>query len=206
MTIIDNYRALPLGKYLAILELTENTELDDLTRQVEIISILAGTSADDILNLPIDEYKECVIKSRFLTRVFPGNLIIAKSYKVGDFDLLPVTKYDKITTAQYIDFQQFIKEGKSRFAELLSCLMIPKGKKYNDGYDITEVHEAIKQHLSAADTLSLSAFFLRKLKQLMEDSLTYCKKEALRMNRKEIVEMIRKVEITLNASGVGLNA
>lgn len=188
MKIIDNYRNLPIGKYLEILELSKDERVDALEQQVKTISILTDLTEDEILALPIVEYKELAGKTKFLERDYDGKLMVAKSYKVGGFDLVPVRDFNKIITAQYVDYQTFSKEGDKYLVETLSTLLIPKGKKYNDGYEIAEVHKAIRENLSVADVLSLSAFFLTKWFKSIKDSQTYLAREIQRIPDKRLRE------------------
>ena len=157
--IIDNYRNLPIGKYLEILELSQDENVDALEQQVKTISILTGLTEDDVLALPIMQYKELAGKTKFLENGYDGKLQVAKSYGLGGMELIPVKDFAKITTAQYVDFQNLSKEGDKYLVETLSTLLIPKGKKYMDGYEIEDVRQAIRENLSVADVLSLSAFF-----------------------------------------------
>lgn len=188
MKIIDNYRNLPIGKYLEILELSKDESVDALEQQVKTISILTDLTEDEILALPIVEYKELAGKTKFLERDYDGKLMVAKSYKVGGFDLVPVRDFNKIITAQYVDYQTFSKEGDKYLVETLSTLLIPKGKKYNDGYEIAEVHKAIRENLSVADVLSLSAFFLTKWFKSIKDSQTYLAREIQRIPDRRLRE------------------
>ena len=93
-------------------------------------------------------------------------------------------------------------------AELLSCLLVPVGCRYNEGYDILEVHQALKDNLSVTDALSLSAFFLSKYKNLIKDSLNSCRQEVRtikdKSRRSQMEERIRSLENLLETSGVGL--
>ena len=192
MTMIDNYRNLPIGKFLEISALAKDESVDALTQQVKTISILAGMTEDDILSLPIAEYKELAGKTKFLEKEYGGNMAVAKSYKVGGFELIPVKDITKITTAQYVDYQTFSKEGEKFLVESLSTLLVPKGKKYNDGYEIRDVHKAIRENLSVADVLALSAFFLQKWVKSIKDSRTYSIKEIRKIPDKELRERLMK--------------
>ena len=186
MRIIDNYRDLPIGKYLDILELSKDESVDALEQQVKTISILTGLTEDDVLALPIMQYKELAGKTKFLENGYDGKLQVAKSYGLGGMELIPVKDFAKITTAQYVDYQTFSKEGDKYLVETLSTLMIPKGKKYNEGYEIADVHKAIRENLSVADVLSLSAFFLGKWVKSIKDLQTYSIKEIQKIPNKEM--------------------
>lgn len=207
MKMIDNYRDLPIGKYLEICDIAKDESLDVLNEQVKVISILTDMSEDDILGLPITDYKDMSRRLVFLRKEYDGELPVAKSYKIGGFELIPEKDLTKITTAQFIDFQTFSREGDKYYVEALSTLMIPKGKKYNEGYDITEVHKAIRENLSVADVLSLSAFFLGKWVRSIKDSLTFSMSEIKKIpdkeKREELMRMLlqRKTHSQSNGDG-----
>lgn len=190
--IIDNYRNLPIGKYLEILELSQDENVDALEQQVKTISILTGLTEDDVLSLPIAQYKELAGKTKFLENGYDGKLQVAKSYGLGGVELIPVKDFAKITTAQYVDFQTFSKEGDRCLVETLSTLMIPKGKKYNDGYEIADIQRAIRENLSVADVLSLSAFFLTKFVKSIKDFQTYSIREIQKIPNREMRQRLMK--------------
>lgn len=204
--IIDNYRNLPIGKYLEILELSQDESVDALEQQVKTISILTGLTEDDVLALPIMQYKELAGKTKYLENGYDGKLQVAKSYGLAGYELIPVKDFTKITTAQYVDFQTFSNEGDKYLVETLSTLMIPKGKNYNDGYEIADVQRAIRENLSVADVLSLSAFFLTKFVKSIKDSQTFLEKEIRRIPNKEMRERLMKqmeTEIHSKTNGDG---
>ena len=190
--IIDNYRNLPIGKYLEILSLSQDESVDALEQQVKTISILTGLTEDDVLALPITKYKELAGKTKFLENGYDGKLQVAKSYGLGGMELIPVKDFAKITTAQYVDFQNLSKEGDKYLVETLSTLLIPKGKKYMDGYEIEDVRQAIRENLSVADVLSLSAFFLTKFVKSIKDFQTYSIKEIQKIPNREMRQKLMK--------------
>ena len=203
--IIDNYRGLPVGKWLEILELSKDENVDALEQQVKTIAILTGLTEDEVLDLPIMEYKSLAAKTMFLEKEYDGKLQIAKSYGLNGMELIPVKDFNKITTAQYVDYQTFSKEGDMYLVQTLSTLLVPKGKKYNDGYDMDAVQEAIRENLSVADVLSLYAFFLTKWVKSIKDSQTYLDKEIKKIPNKEMREKLMKQmqEIRSKINGVG---
>lgn len=203
--IIDNYRNLPVGKWLEILELSKDENVDALEQQVKTIAILTGLTEDEVLDLPIMEYRSLAAKTKFLEKDYDGKLQIAKSYGLNGMELIPVKDFNKITTAQYVDYQTFSKEGDMYLVQTLSTLLVPKGKKYNDGYDMDAVQEAIRENLSVADVLSLYAFFLTKWVKSIKDSQTYLDKEIKKIPNKEMREKLMKQvqEMRSKINGVG---
>lgn len=203
--IIDNYRNLPVGKWLEILELSKDENVDALEQQVKTIAILTGLTEEEVLDLPIVEYRELAAKTMFLEKEYEGKLQIAKSYGLNGMELIPVKDFNKITTAQYVDYQTFSKEGDMYLVQTLSTLLVPKGKKYNNGYDMDAVQQAIRDNLSVADVVSLYAFFLTKWVKSIKDSQTYLDKEIKKIPNKLMREKLMKqvLEMRSKINGVG---
>lgn len=206
MKIIDNYRKLPIGKYNEIVKLCE-TEMDEVDRKVKIVGILTGLTDDEVLNLPLPEFAECCAKAKFLDKECPENLIpsVSKSYPVGGFTLVPVTDMRKVTTAQYIDFLSFSKDKEHNIVEMLSCFLVPKGMDYNEGYDILDVHNAIKEEMSVAEVLALLAFFFGSWTRSIHSTLSYSERMARRVKDKEkrqmMMERIAELRSTISGGG-----
>ena len=205
--MITNYKSLPLGKYLDICQVCKDESLEEIDRQVKILSILSDMPEEEILHLPIPKYKEMVVASRFLEDVDKSRHKAARLYIVGDWQLVPTLDYRKMETAQYVDFQTFAPMVETHMAELLSCLLVPVGCRYNEGYDILEVQQALKDNLSVTDALSLSAFFLTRYRDLIEDSLNSCRQEIRTIKnetkRMQMEERINSLESLMRTSGVG---
>ena len=207
MDIIDNYNRLTLGQYMEIQEISRNESLEDIDKQVQILSILTGVAENELLHLPIQEYKELVLKSQFLN---PDNINyhpIAKKYILGKFELIPCRDFRKIETCQYIDFQTYAPDLDKCLVEFLSVILVPKGHRYNEGYDILEVQKAIREEMSVSDGVSVAAFFLTWCRKSILDSLNYSKREAMgikdKTRREEILGKIREQERLLQTSGDG---
>ena len=184
--IIDNYRDLPFGKYEEIVRLCE-TEMTDLDRKVAVISVLTGKTEDEVLKLPLDTFTRFSASTRFLEAECPQNLIpaVSKTYPVGGFTLVPVTDMREVTAAQYIDFQTFAEDRDHKAVEMLSCFLVPRGCDYNDGYDVLDVHRAIRDGMSVATVLSLLAFFFKSWLVSTRDTLIYSRREARRIQDPE---------------------
>ena len=206
MKIIDNYRKLPIGKYNEIVKLCE-TEMDEVDRKVKIVGILTGLTDDEVLALPITDFTECCAKAKFIDLTCPETLIpsVSKSYPVGGFNLVPVTDMRKVTTAQYIDFITFSKDKEHNIVEMLSCFLVPKGMDYNEGYDILDVHTAIKEEMSVAEVLALLAFFFGSWTRSINSTLSSSERMARRVKDKEKRQMMmeRIAELRSTISGVG---
>ena len=206
MKIIDNYRKLPIGKYNEIVKLCE-TEMDEVDRKVSIVAILTGLTEDGVLALPITDFTECCAKAKFIDLPCPETLIpsVSKSYPVGEFNLVPVTDMRKVTTAQYIDFITFSKDKEHNIVEMLSCFLVPKGMDYNEGYDILDVHNAIKEEMSVAEVLALLAFFFGSWTRSINSTLSSSERMARRVKdkgkRQMMMERIAELRSTISGGG-----
>lgn len=192
--MIENYRDLPLGDYQDIVAVCKDESLEELDRQVKILSILTKVDEDTLLNMPIYDFKALTSKMGFLENALPTKVTrLAESYKIGKFELIPVTDMRKVITAQYIDFQTFHQAGfEEHFVEILSCLLVPKDKKYNQDYDIIEVQDAIRRDLNVFDAASLYAFFIFSCRESIKDMLIFSLQEAKKIKDKEKREKILK--------------
>lgn len=201
--IIDNWRDLPLGVYLDILDI-QRTEQDELARQAAILAALAGMNAADVLQLPLDEYKRLRAASEFLGQECPDNLVrTADRYDCPPFTLVPVKDYDKLTVAQYVDFQTFAQNAEAHLPELLSVFLVPEGHRYMEGYEAKDVQASIRDWLNVADALGLAARFFAWSSTSTRNSLDFSRVLAGAMpegpTKEKILKKIRETEAGLSS-------
>lgn len=205
--MIDNYNSLTIKKYLDIKEVLEmNTE--EIDKQVSLIAILADMDENDVYNLPLPEFQELNEKTAFLNELPQTRNYPKTKYKLGGLELETVLDMRDVTAGQYIDYQTFVKDSDKYLVELLSVFLVPKGKKYNDGYDILEVQNAIRENLSIVEAISMSAFFLMLCESLIKATVQSSIKKLKRMMRKEKDKKVKaeyqKAITALEQSGAGL--
>lgn len=202
--MIDNYNALPLGLYLDIDAILQD-EAEEIDKQVRIISILSGQSTEDLLALPLREYSALAAKTDFLRQ--ECHPVSAPSRVIsGDIVLIPTKDFTTITTAQYVDFQTFSKGGTAKLPELIAVLLVPEGHNYNDGYDMGQIVDIVRQ-LSLPVALSLSAFFFGQLVQSIQASLTSLETTAKTLPKRRRRELEKRAEdLQTLLRGVGLHA
>lgn len=179
--MISSYDKLTIGKYLEIKKIIES-DYDDIDKNVQLICILGDYDEETVLDLPLSGFNRLLQGTAFLAST-PKPNPVSHRYKLGKMEL-EITNLEKMTTAQFIDYQTFIKD-ENKIVELLSVLLIPKGCKYNDGYDIMDVQKLIKENLSILDCLGLSAFFLQLYQALLKSTVTYSIKKLKKVMKKE---------------------
>lgn len=210
MKIIDSYDTLPLGIYLDIMALCEDAAMEEDDRQLQIISLLTGETEDTLLKLPILEFRELARKAQFLEVEAPRPAAMPAKLRLGDMTLIPTTKVTKLTTAQFVDYQTFAKEGHKRLVEQLSCFLIPQGCDYGEGYDMEEVHAAIREYLTVTQAQGLAAFFFGRWRRYVGSTLIYSAWKAKRIRepktREETLSRIREAQAAFKSAGDGSTA
>lgn len=206
---IDSYDKLPIGKYLDILAIDK--ELPDLEYKTEVVAILNGTTVEAVLDQPLTVTRDQMQAADFLLQPMPRHdgKKVASSYKLGGLTLIPCTNVRNWNTAQYIDYQTYAKNTSPKvIPELLSCVLVPKACAYNSGYDITAVHQAIRDYLPVAEAQRISAFFLRKFLRYTRTILTYSLLDLKKIPKKErtakqteLIRQTQRLVASLTAGG-----
>lgn len=206
--MINNYKDLTLEKYIELYELDIHG-MEEIDIQSNIIAILSDMTVDDVLDLPIPQYKKLAQQTAFLTaqpqvkaRKISKIYINGKEYNVLD-------KIEKMTTGQYIDYQTYLKKNDVKMLPyILSCLIIPSGEKYGD----TDTIEQIKQ-MTVEEALTISNFFMNKSLTLIKGTLRYLeymmkrkmkkvKEETLKQQMTEAIQKLHSLQNSLK-NGVG---
>ena len=192
-----SFKELPLGLYEQAQRIAAEGG-DDIDVQVRIVALLTGKTIDEVGDLPLPDYAKASAAASFLlTPIDTEGVEVRNSYEVGDFVLVPVMDPRKMTAAQYIDFQTMTaSEDKGiTLAQTLSCLMVPEGKRYNDGYDGAEVAQAIADHLPSADAFALMAHFFALSGAFIKDTVSSLEKVTRKMkDPKKKAAVLAKLE------------
>ena len=130
--------------------------------QAELLAIYADTDTDVIMSYPLTKYHKLLEKfyADYFTDFSKAEPKIKDKYTAGDMVLVPMLDFTQITVAQMMDFSVLSTDPVENIEKLLAIFLIPKGKKYNDGYDLLEVQKAILK-MSFNELSPLLAFFLR---------------------------------------------
>ena len=195
-----NWNDISIKQYNDIKNLYLDTELSDEDRLILQINILFGV---DALKLKTTELHKYVNEMKFLGSKIP-KMKIKKEYKLGNNTYTLKKDLRDVRVAQWIDWQNFLKDGSDtdNYANLLSIFFFPKGEKeYGENYDIEQVRQDINNHLSIAEAMSISSFFLtyRKISLLL--FLLYTRRETLKapltkVEKKKVKKEFKKLIIT----------
>ena len=194
-----NWTDISIKQYNEIKDLYLDVDLSDEDRLILQINILFNV---DALKLKTSELHKYINEMKFLGSKIP-KMKIKKEYKLGSNVYILKKELKDVTVAQWLDWQNFLKDGSDtdNYSNLLSIFFFPKGEtEYGENYDIEQVRQDINNHLSIAEAMSISSFFLtyRKISLLL--FLLYTRRETLKtpltkVEKKKVKKEFRKLII-----------
>lgn len=177
------------------IKINSNDSIELLDSNIALLSILCDVDEDTIASLTTSEFSTLLSQTTFLSTL--------PKVKIQDTYTINGNKYEVFLTlkdmsvAQYIDFQTFYKDQDKYYKELLACFLIPKGKKYGDGYDIQKVIDDIGNHLSIVDANSILFFFVLLYQSLTKATLTYSIRQMKKARKKMNKEEQEKIDLAI---------
>ena len=175
-------------KYRTLLDIREAANIDDENERV--FAIMEAVFGEDVLDLPLKDFNEKCKELQFLQKEIPNDLHV-KDIKVNGREYYFDGLLGKITTAQYIDFQNYQKNNDEQ--KSFSVFIIPKGHKYNDGYDMEQVFNDILD-IPVPVLFSASFFFSRQFELFIRIFRRYSIKQMKKLGLpKEAMENLEKV-------------
>ena len=192
-----NWTDVSLKQYNDIKQIFLEPDFSEEDRIILLINILFGI---DALKLKTTELNKYVNDLKFLNTT-PPKMKIKSTYVLGGNTYTLKKDLKDFTVAQWIDFQNFLKNGSNtdNFANLLSVFFLPEGQtEYGENYNIEEVRQDINNYLSIADANSIAGFFLTYQKALLIRSLLYTRKKVLKTplekkEKKRVKKEMRKL-------------
>ena len=163
MKIKDKWRDVTIAEYERIVDIINRTD-DEIERLTGVISVLSGVDENEIADMPIAEIAKIGQKLDFLNS-FDFNKNATYKSLVIDGETLVLAVKD-MSVAQYVDFQATWSAETKDLARIISICYVPKGKKYNQDYDIEELIEKIRNNVSIDKANSIGFFLLKKLNKL----------------------------------------
>lgn len=156
------------------------TKDGSIEQSVHLLSLIEGKDEDTYFSMPINKLTEELGKLKFMEST-PQAAQVKNSYKINGTEYVLTTNLQEMTVAQYIDYQVYIKNPQQYMQEMLTVFLIPKGKKYNEDYDVAEAAKDMG-NLPIEDAYGIS-FFLTVLLQSLTRVTT---SSALRKMLKEL--------------------
>ena len=163
MKIKDKWSDVTIAEYERIVYIINSTD-DEIERLTGVISVLSGVDENEIADMPIAEIAKIGQKLDFLNSFDFNKNATYKSLVIDGETLVLSTK--NMSVAQYVDFQATWSADTKDLARIISICYVPKGKKYNQDYDIEELIKKIRNNVSIDKANSIGFFLLKKLNKL----------------------------------------
>ena len=185
---LKNWKDVSLSQFIEIQNLLN--EPDDYL-MFNLLDVVYGIDSASMTVSQLAPYKDAL---SFLNTSIP-HVKLLKEYTLNgtvyesNFDLTVMT------VAQFIDYQNYVREEKPSFEKLLSVFFIPKGMEYNKGYDVKKVQEDIKT-LDICTVTTLAFFFEIQLSIFLSSFQRYSIKSTKKMKitKEQKRDMIKKLE------------
>lgn len=196
--MIKSYNDLTVGKYQELRKL-ELEGLDALEQQVVILAVLNDMDEDEVFNMPLADYQKLASDMHFLdTQPVINTKHNPKTIKIGGEEYDVVQDARDLTAGQYIDYQHYlgVEDFDGQLPNILTVFVIPKGKKYGEGYNMAELANTFKEKMPIITAMEISSFFLRQSLTSIKASLTSLRLKMRMMKmttrKKEVKEMIQE--------------
>lgn len=215
MKVPTQWSEVRLKQYIEVSEIAQ-VDMDELDKNVKILSVLTGRSEDEVMALNLTELKEAVKAIRFIYTQ-PKTEGIRSSIRIKGNRFHINNKVNELTGGEYITFTSLLKDRNqitanipqilSLFFKPVNFLGLRKKACYTrndkgvwiqnlESYDKTA--QLIQDHLTMDVVMELSGFFLRNYQILIKSTQDYLIKMTEK-NRKMILK-----EMGLPSTGRGI--
>lgn len=180
------YKDINLKDYKKIVEIN-NRELDsNLEKDIAVLSVLLGVEESEVYNLSIVELRSLIEQINWVYEYdFKPTGKLVNKLKIDGIEYTVNPDINSFTVSQYMDFQNFWDKRNERMGNLLAVFVIPKGKKYNEGYDVIELADRLEEIFTLDDWNNVCFFFLKNYLTSIKASLLYSDWQMRKMQRKE---------------------
>ena len=167
---------------------TANIPVDMMA--LNLVSILCGKSVEWLENQRITFVTKLTHMIDFLAEdIVPAEL--KKEYEINGHIYELDCDISNITTAKYMDYQNYMKEEYRDQTKIASIWLVPKGHKYNDGYDIEEVYKDMGE-MKMPDYKAIVNFLMRQSAAFILVSA-----DCFKPTRKEMKQMTPKKKLAV---------
>ena len=198
---VKSFNQISIKLYRKLKEVTEDPSKSELVKSVEIVALLNDKTVDEVLHLPIPEFNSLVAETSFLDHPKLENpkATAPRFIKIGDQKFSLELDVYRWSTARFIDFQTFIKEGSKpedkMYCNALACILVPEGKEYGKDYDPLEVARLIEDSLDIITAKQVFFYWKRRWLgslKVIQSYLTWILKKAQKKDLK-VKEVMDKI-------------
>lgn len=186
------WKDISIKQYYEILDLMSTDDM--LVIQEGLIKILYGVDMGDIPFNKLNDYLNGLL---FLKEPYKAAPVL-KEYTIKGEIFTVVNDMSKITTAQFIDFQEFLK--RSDYKNILGCLFVKKGEIYGQN----NYNDFLYDNLTMDIYLDVTNFFTLWLKKSFHHTVSCSVRELRRKLRKtkdktERMKILRQIIVLKQA-------
>ena len=167
------WRDINIKKFKEINSILKDTNLTDIEKEISLISIIFNLDEDSLYDMDLKTLKGYSTQIAFIEEFNPDYGKCPKIERIGDVEVSVDYSLSHFSVAQYIDFMANIQANVDKerdIARLLSCILIPKGKKYNTDYDLEAFIKQIEINLNIYDAESMLFFYIVESLRLLKHS------------------------------------
>lgn len=213
-TIKKSWRDVTIDEYFDLLEKLEDPGLEDTDKEVYKLSFIYNIPEDSIWDLKIDEFRNLQVESLWMDEFKISENSKFKSIEINGSKYKIDTNLQNFTVAQYIDFQTFFPKRKTNprvLGNILACFIIPQGKEYASGYDISELVRSINSNLDILTANEIMFFFLKQYLISIRVTANYFNWTLKRLkkktkNKEKVIELEKDWEKVKKATLDGLRS
>lgn len=217
MILPTNWNEVTLQQYIKVVEVS-SIDMDELDKQIRIISILSGIDEDKLLNISLPSLKEAIRAIQFIYNL-PKPKGVKTTITIGLNKFEINTNIKSLTSGEYIDLAELTKDKGSVTSNLPNILAIffkpinwfgfPIKKYYKKNVDgnLIQTLESrartiniLRDNLMMGEVISLSSFFLSNWNCLMEATLHYSEQQ----NKKMAEQLNKAIDKDLRNFGDGI--
>lgn len=162
MNVATKWEEVSLKKFQALNAfIMSDVKMTDLDRSIEIYALLTDNpdeARDALLNMTVDQLSIELSKIHFIVNKYKSK-VPETEYDIDGNKYTVQLNLRNMTAAQYIDFQNFYKDYKKNQKYIFLCFLIPKGKKYNEGYDVMELADELYDKIPITIVTDIMVFF-----------------------------------------------
>lgn len=195
MDITKGWSDCSIDLFYAIDDVLKDEKLTVMQKNVKLISLIFDIPEDTVYQMDINEYNRYISQLQWINNNSLNEKFKTKSISIYD-NVYIVTPINKLTIAQYIDFQTFWQKNDIRtyMGNILASFIVPKGHKYGEGYDVLELANHLRNNLSILEAHNLLFFFLKKYLISIRDSFIYLRKKLKTKEEKQkIMEALQMI-------------
>ena len=194
---INNWRECSINNYIEIRDIMSDETLSDYEKEVKTIAVICDVDEDEIWNLSINEFRDLQVGKLWIGDFKIDTSKHFRKIKLNDTEYEVDIDLQNMTVAQYIDFQTFWaqRDDITKIGNLLAVFVIPKGCKYNEGYDIKKTIDDIMDYMDIMTANEIVFFFLSSYAALTRVMLHYLTSKMKRMAKRKKMDQDRMMEL-----------